>query len=42
MYISPTSYRKKFDLDTIARKVVTASWQKNFSAALEDAMRTAR
>ena len=42
MYISPTSYRKKFDLDTIAKKVVTASWQKNFSAALEDAMRTAR
>lgn len=42
MYISPTSYRKKFDLDTIAKKVVTASWQKNFSAALEDAIRTAR
>lgn len=42
MYISPTSYRKKFDLDTIAKKVVTASWQKNFSAALEDAMRTAK
>ena len=42
MYISPTSYRKKFDLDTVARKVVTASWQKNFSAALEDAIRTAR
>lgn len=42
MYISPTTYRRKFDLERIVKATVNANFQKNFDAALADALRTAR
>jgi len=42
MYIRPTSYRRKFDLDRIGRLTVAKSWQSNFETSLADALRTAR
>lgn len=42
MYISPTSYRRKFDLEAIAKRTVARVFQSNFETALTDALRTAR
>lgn len=42
MYIAPTGYRQKFDLERIAKKTVARTWQANFQKSLADALRTAR
>lgn len=42
MYISPTAYRQKFDLNAIAHKVVAKQFKINFDKSLADALRTAR
>ncbi len=42
MYINPTAYRRKFNLEAIAKRVVDANWQANFQKSLADAIRTAK
>ena len=42
MYISPTSYRRKLDLEAIAKRTVARVFQSNFETALTDALRTAK
>ena len=42
MFINPASYRKKFDIERIAKRTVDINFQKNFNNALVDALRTAR
>ena len=42
MFISPTAYRQKFDLEAIARKTVAATFETRFLASLADALRTAK
>lgn len=42
MFIAPTAYRQKFDIEAIARKTVSANFETRFRASLADALRTAK
>lgn len=42
MFISPMAYRRKFDLEAIAKKTVAQTFQANFQKSLADALRTAK
>lgn len=42
LFISGTSYRKRLDLDAIARKVVATRFDQHFAAAYRQALATAR
>ena len=41
LVVEATRYRKRIDLDAIARKVIDANFGKNFDRAFADAIRTA-
>lgn len=42
MFIAPMSYRKRFDLESVAKKAVARNFETNFRASLESALRTAK